>query len=81
MENGADLEDGAVFFFNNHIWEKSSTFEGGTKNSATLTKKVEPKRLTAPPSEVAPFSKTAPGWSRSGSTFFLSARVELSYIP
>ncbi len=26
---------------------------------------------TAPPSKVAPFSKTVPGWSRFGSTFFL----------
>ena len=28
------------------------------------------REKTAPPSEVAPFSKTAPGWSRFGSTFF-----------
>ena len=30
------------------------------------------KEKTAPSSKVAPFSKTAPGWSRFGSTFFLS---------
>ncbi len=28
------------------------------------------REKTAPPSEVAPFSKTAPAWSRFGSTFF-----------
>ena len=30
------------------------------------------KGKTAPPSEVTLFSKTAPGWTRFGSTFFLS---------
>ncbi len=36
------------------------------------------EKKTAPPSKVAPFSKTAPGWSRFGSTFFLSVNC---YIP
>ncbi len=35
------------------------------------------KENTAPPSKVAPFSKTARRWSRFGSTFFLSVPILL----
>ncbi len=54
------------------VLENGATSEGG----AVFFLNMIIKGKTAPPSEVAPFSKTAPGWSRFGSTFFLSAYIK-----
>ena len=47
------------------------------RNSSTLGN-GEFKKNMAPPSKVARFSKTAPGWSHLGSTIFLCAAYSFS---
>ncbi len=48
------------------LLENGATLEGGSIFFLIMIVKEK----TAPPSKVALFSKTAPGWSRFGSTFF-----------
>ena len=59
-----------------HVVYPPQIFKKKKKEFNKLLKEKERKMIIkekmAPPSKVAPFSKTAPGWSRFGSTFFLS---------